>query len=210
MIKVLIVDDHAIVRQGLKRIIEDATDMKLVGEAASAADALALLSDQHCDVAIFDLTLPDKSGLDLLREVKSQWAAIQILILSMHAEEQYAVRALRAGAAGYLNKRSAPEELLQAIRKIYRTGKYISPELADLLAAELKNDTSRLPHELLSDREFQVLCLIASGKSVSEIADHLALSVTTISTYRTRILEKMQLKSNADLTRYALEHKLVN
>lgn len=210
MIRIIIADDHAIVREGLRRIVEDDPEITIAGEAATAREVLSLLNEQFCDVLVLDLNLPDNNGLDLLQTIRKERPQLPVLVLSIFPEDQYALRALRVGAAGYINKRTAPEELLTAIRRVYRSGKYISQSLAEKLAFELDPLTPRPRHETLSDREFQVLRLIASGKSVSEIAAELSLSVTTISTYRARILEKMGFKNNADLTRYALEHKLID
>ncbi|MFN7948019.1 MAG: response regulator transcription factor [Blastocatellia bacterium] len=210
MIRIIIADDHAIVREGLRRIVEDDPEITITGEAATAREVLTLLNEQFCDVLVLDLNLPDNNGLDLLQTIRKERPQLPVLVLSIFPEDQYALRALRVGAAGYINKRTAPEELLTAIRRVYRSGKYISQSLAEKLAFELDPLTRKPPHETLSDREFQVLRLIASGKSVSEIAAEFSLSVTTISTYRARILEKMGFKNNAELTRYALEHKLID
>jgi DNA-binding NarL/FixJ family response regulator len=208
MIRVLVADDHALVRRGLRELIEEESDLDLVAEAATAADLMTLARGKPWDVAVVDLNLPDASGLDVLKNLKAQYPGRAVLILSMHPEDQYAVRALRAGAAGYLNKEGAPGDLLAAIRKAARGGRYVSDTLAERLATEL-GGREGLPHERLSDREFQVLRLIASGRTATEIAGSMHLSVKTVSTYRTRILDKMGLKHNAELTRYALEHHLV-
>lgn len=210
MIKVLIADDHAVVRQGLKQIIDNETDMKIAGEAASAHETLEKIRKQNWDVVILDITMPGKSGLDALKEIKLEKPKLPVLVLSMHPEDQYATRVLKAGASGYMTKESAPEELVQAVRKVVNGGKYISPALAEKLAFDLGAPSDKAPHELLSDREYQVLCLIAGGKTVNEIGQTLSLSVKTISTYRTRILEKMNLKNNAELIHYALQNKLVH
>ena len=208
MIRVLIADDHAVVRQGLKQIIEDTPDMRLAGEAADGAEALAKARSEAWDVLVLDLTMPGRGGLDVLKELQAERPEQPVLILSMHAEEQFAVRLLKAGAAGFLNKETAPEELVQAIRKVVEGGKYVSPALAEQLAFEIDPASDRPRHENLSDREFQVLRLIAAGKSVKLIAEELSLSPKTISTYRARVLEKMNLASNADLIRYALQNQL--
>ena len=210
MIKILIADDHAVVRQGLIQIIDRETDMKIAGEASSAHEVLEKVQKQNWDVVVLDITMPGKSGLDALKEIKLEKPKLPVLVLSMHPEDQYATRVLKAGASGYMTKETAPEELVQAIRKIVNGGKYISPALAEKLAFDLGAPTDKDPHELLSDREYQVLCLIASGKPVSEIGKLLSLSVKTISTYRTRILEKMNLKNNAELIHYAIQNKLVH
>lgn len=210
MIKLLIGDDHTVVRRGLKQIIEEQPDMKVEGEAGSAAEVLDLVRKQGFDLLVLDITMPGKSGLDVLKEIKQEKPKLPVLILSMHPEDQYAVRVLKAGAAGYLTKESAPEQLVEAVRKIVSGGRYISPSLAEKLALELQIPSDKAPHELLSDREYEVLCLIASGKTVMEIAKQLALSVKTISTYRSRILEKMNMKTNAELTHYAIQSHLVD
>ncbi|HWQ33353.1 MAG TPA: response regulator transcription factor [Blastocatellia bacterium] len=209
MTRIIIADDHAIVRQGLRRIVEDDSEITVAGEAATAREVLSLLAEQTCDVLVLDINLPDNNGLDLLQTIRKERPQLPVLVLSVFPEDQYALRALRMGAAGYINKTTAPEELLTAIRKVCHSGKYISQSLAEKLAFELDPRTQRLLHESLSDREFQVLRLLAAGRSVSEIAAELSLSVTTISTYRARILEKMGFRNNAELTRYALEHRLI-
>ena len=209
MIKVLIVDDHQIVREGLKQILSETSDIKVLGEGEKGYDALKKLEEREYDGVILDISLPDENGLEILKKIKSQSAHTAVLILSIYSEDQYAIRALRAGAAGYLSKESASDELIEAIRKISRGRKYIPPRLAEKLAIELEFDSSQKPHEKLSDREFQVLCLLASGKTVTDISQELFLSDKTVSTYRTRILQKMNMKNNAQLIRYAIQHKLV-
>ena len=211
MIKVLIADDHSVVRSGIKQILSDESDMQVAGEACNSQEVIEKVSKEQFDVLVLDITMPGKSGLEVLTDVKKIRSDIPILILSMHPEEQFAVRALRSGASGYLTKESAPEELVVAIRKIYGGGKYVSNSLAEVLAFDLEERGKGrvIPHENLSDREFQVLCLIASGKSVKEMSKELYLSVKTISTYRTRILEKMKMKSNSELTYYAIQNKLI-
>ncbi len=210
MIRVVVVDDHAVVREGLKRIISENPGMAVTGEAGDGHEALKLVRGGACDIVLLDITMPNKSGLDVLKELRTEVPRLPVLVLSMHSEDQYAVRVLRAGAAGYLTKESAPAKLVQAIRKVVRGGKYVSPTLAEKLVSDLGTDTDRPPHEILSDREYQVLCLIASGKTVSEIGAELALSVKTISTYRVRILEKLRMKNNAEITRYAIKERLVD
>jgi len=210
MIKVCVVDDHAVVREGLKRIIAENPGMAVTAEAGDGHEALRIIQSQPCDVVLLDITMPNKSGLDVLKELHANTPRLPVLVLSMHAEDQYAVRVLRAGAAGYLTKESAPAKLVQAIRKVVRGGKYVSQTLAEKLVYDLDSDTSKAPHEALSDREYQVLCMIASGKTVTDIADELSLSVKTISTYRVRILEKLNMKNNAELTRYAIKESLVD
>ena len=210
MIKVLVADDHPVVREGLKQILAEAQDIEVAAEAEDGHKLLEKVREQGFDVVVMDITMPGLMGLDALKQLKSEHPQLPILILSIHPEEQYALRVLRAGAAGYLTKASAPDSLIGAIRKVYRGGNYVSPALAERLADELRGDITKMPHETLSDREYQVMCLIASGKTVTEIADQLALSVKTVSTYRSRILEKMKMKTNAELTHYAIEHKLVD
>jgi DNA-binding NarL/FixJ family response regulator len=209
MINVLIADDHGIVRKGLREIIDDEPGMHVCGEATSAAEALASVRTTPTDVLILDINLPDRSGLDVLLDIKRVKPRLPVLVFSMHPEEQFAVRVLKSGASGYLTKDAASEEIVIAIRQLHAGRKYVSPRLGELLVADLSGEMGRPPHELLSHREFEVLRLIASGKTVSEIAGILSLSVKTISTYRTRILEKMHMKSNAELTHYAIKNSLV-
>ncbi len=205
MIKILIADDHAVVRQGLKQIINDEPDMEICGEADNSAEILTFVRHRTCDVIILDITMPGgKSGLDLLPEIRSLQSSAKILILSMHAEEQFAVRALKSGASGYLTKQSAPTELVKAIRKVQSGGKYISQSIAEQLAFFYSDDAEKPLHERLSDREFQVMRMIAEGKTLREIADQLLISEKTVGTYRVRILEKMQMSRNAELIRYAV------
>jgi two-component system, NarL family, invasion response regulator UvrY len=210
VIRLLVADDHAIVRRGLRQIVAEASDLSVTGEAATAGEVLERVDERSWDVVILDLSLPGGNGLDLLAEVKRRRPDLPVLILTVHSEEQYAVRALRAGAAGYLTKESAPEQLVEAVRKVVRGGKYVSPAVAERLAFNLGRDADRPPHETLSDREYQVLRMVASGKTVSEVAEALSLSVKTVSTYRTRILEKMGMKTNAELTHYAIKNGLVD
>jgi two-component system invasion response regulator UvrY len=210
MIKVLVVDDHAVVREGLKRIIAENQGMAVTGEAADGHEAMRLVKSEPCDVVLLDITMPNKSGLDVLKELHAESPRLPVLVLSMHGEDQYAIRVLRAGAAGYLTKDSAPAKLVQAIRKVVRGGKYVSPTLAERLVFDLDTDSDKAPHEVLSDREYQVLCMISTGKTVTQIAEELALSVKTISTYRVRILEKLKMKNNAEITRYAIKEGLVD
>ena len=210
MIKVVVVDDHAVVREGLKRIISENPGMAVTGEAGDGHEAMKVIQGEPCDVVLLDITMPNKSGLDVLKQLHSDSPRLPVLVLSMHSEDQYAVRVLRAGAAGYLTKESAPAKLVQAIRKVVRGGRYVSPALAEKLAFNLDTDSTKAPHEILSDREYQVLCMIASGKTVTMIAEELALSVKTISTYRVRLLQKLDMKNNAELTRYALKEGLVD
>jgi DNA-binding NarL/FixJ family response regulator len=210
MINVVVIDDHAVVREGLKRIISENPGMVVSGEAGDGFEAMEVVKSNPCDVVLLDITMPNKNGLDVLKQIRSESPRLPVLVLSMHAEDQYAIRVLRAGAAGYLTKESAPAKLVQAIRKVVRGGKYVSQSLAEKLVFDLDTDIDKVPHETLSDREFQVLCMIASGKTVGDIAEELALSVKTISTYRVRILEKLQMKNNAEITRYAIKQGLVD
>jgi DNA-binding NarL/FixJ family response regulator len=208
MIKVIIVDDHPVVRRGLRQIIEDEPDMEVAGEAKNAGEFFSLLRKVNCTLVLLDISLPDKSGFDVLKQLQYELPGLPVLILSVHPEDQYAVRFIKAGASGYLMKEGAPEELVKAIRKVNAGGKYVSASLAEKLVSHL-GASDKQPHENLSDREFQILCLIAGGKSLKGIADELCISEKTVSTYRARILEKMKMSTNADLTRYALDHHLV-
>ena len=209
MIRVVVADDHAVIRRGLRQIVGDATGMTVVGEAENTHELLALVRKEACDVVVLDISMPGRSGIEALKELRKGRPKLPVLILSVYPEDQYAVRALKLGAAGYLTKETAPEELVTAIRKVVSGGRYIGPSLAERLAESLTSDGAALPHESLSEREYQVLRMIGSGQSVSEIAQELALSVKTISTYRARILEKMGMKGNADLIHYAIQHRLV-
>jgi len=209
MIRVVVVDDHAVVREGLKRIIAENPGMAVTGEAGDGFEAINVVQKTSCDVVVLDISMPNKSGLDVLKQLHVDHPRLPVLVLSMHAEDQYAVRVLRAGAAGYLTKESAPARLVQAIRKVVRGGKYVSPALAQKLVFDLESGSERPAHELLSDREYQVLCMLSSGKTVTDIANELALSIKTISTYRVRLLEKLKMKNNAELTRYAIKESLV-
>jgi len=208
MIRILIVDDHAIVRQGLRRILEEAKGMEVCAEAANGIEALKKLRARSFDVALLDISMPEKNGFDTLKQIMDGNNKIKVLILSMYPEDQYAVRLMKAGASGYMTKDAAPEQLVAAIRKVVAGQKYISPVLAELLLQECGVNSGKPSHELLSDREYQVLRLLGEGKKVSEIAAVLSLSVKTVSTHRTHILEKMKLKNNADLTFYVMENGL--
>ncbi|HET6452130.1 MAG TPA: response regulator transcription factor [Spirochaetia bacterium] len=210
MLRILLCDDHPIVREGLKNILLQQSDIKVVEEAGSGGELLQKNASARFDVIILDITLPDMNGLEVLKNLRSAAPAPAVLVLSMHPEEQYATRALKAGAAGYLQKESAPAELMTAVRKIARGGRYVTPSLAEKLALDLAGPGDREPHELLSDREYQVLTLIASGRGIKEIALELALSAPTVATYRSRLMAKLGLASTVDLVRYALEHKLVD
>ena len=209
MIKILIADDHPIVRQGLRQILADISDMEIAGEAVNAQETLDQVRVGGWDVLVLDITMPDRSGFDILKELKNEQPHLPILVLSIHGEEQFAVRVLKAGASGYLTKENAPAELIKAIRKVVAGGKYISPSLAETLAFNLDVTSDRPPHETLSNREFQVMQMMASGKTPTEIAAELSLSAKTVSTYRTRLLEKMNLTTNAEIIRYAIENGLI-
>lgn len=209
--KILIVDDHAIVRRGLRQLLSDEFGDVQFGEAGNAAEALEQSHRAAWDVIILDISMPGRSGLDVLKEIKKEQPGVPVLVLSMHPEDQLATRALKAGASGYMTKESATEELVGAVSKVLAGGNYVSPNLAELLARDLGRETGDVDlHERLSDREYEVMIMIASGKSVSEIAEELSLSVKTISTYRTRVLDKVHMKSNAELARYAIKHGLVD
>ncbi|HEX4134534.1 MAG TPA: response regulator transcription factor [Bryobacteraceae bacterium] len=207
---ILIVDDHPLIRQGLAGVLMEEFPQGQVVEASDAPEAMRAVGSQTLDLVLLDLTLPGRNGLDLLKEIKALRPRLPVLILSMHSEEQFATRALRSGAAGYLNKNSAPQVLMQAIQRAMAGGKVISPEVAERLAAELTVDTSRPLHEQLSDREHDIFLRIGSGQSVSEIAENLNLSVKTVSTYRTRILNKMGKQNNSELMQYAIRNHLVD
>lgn len=210
MIKVLLADDHTIVRAGLKELLSETGDITVSGEANDGTEALARIRESDYDVAVLDMSMPGRSGIELIRQVKRERPRLSILVLSMHSEEQYAVRALKAGASGYLTKESAADQLVAAIRRIAAGGAFVTPETAQRLALDVSTAGAAAPHTLLSDREFQVLRLIADGKSVSEIAKQLTLSVKTISTHKTRIMRKMRLANQAELIRYAIEHELLD
>lgn len=207
--RVLIADDHPIVRQGIKQIFQDAPDITVGGEAKDGDEVIKKLRAGRWDCLVLDFTMPARNGLDLLQQIKKEWPKLPVLILSMHGEDQFAVRLLRAGASGYVAKESAPEELVKAVRKVCAGGKYISASLAEKLADNLERPSIKAPHDILSEREYQVLLMIGAGASIKEIGEDLRLSVKTVSTYRTRILEKMRLRTNAQLIRYAIREKLV-
>lgn len=209
MINVVIADDHSIVRRGFRQVIEETPDIRVVGEAADGPELLAWLRQAHCDIVVLDLSMPGQSGIDLLEDLRAQYPGVAVLIMSMHPEDQYAVRVLKSGAAGYMNKEHAAESLADALRKIATGGRYVSPTLAEMLAFNLGGDAAQAPHETLSNREFQVLLMLAQGKSASGIAADLSISVKTVSTYRARILEKLNVGSNAEMVRYALERSLI-
>lgn len=208
--RILIADDHAIFRHGLRQILEENPELTVVGEASNGQEVLDQVWKHDCDLLLLDISMPGMNGLEALKQLRSQKPKLRVLVLSMYPEEQYAIRALKAGASGYITKASASEELMEAIRKVSMGGRYVSASLAERLLLDLETDTDRPLHEALSDREYQVLCMIASGKTVSDIAEELCLSVKTVSTHRVRILEKMKMKNNAELTNYAIKHKLID
>jgi two-component system, NarL family, invasion response regulator UvrY len=207
--KILITDDHAVVRQGLKQILAEEFTRAEFGEATNAQEAIDRVWKENWDVVVLDITMPGRSGLEVLKEIKKSRPKLPVLVLSMHPEDQFAVRILKIGASGYMTKESAPNELVGAVKKVIAGGRYVSPSLAEKMASYLAIDVHTPPHERLSDREFLVLRLIASGKTPTAIAKELALSVKTISTYRMRILEKMSMSNNAELTHYAIQNQLV-
>lgn len=209
MIKILIVDDHMIFREGIKKVLAAASDIEVAEEAGNGEDALRALTRNHYDVVLQDLALPDTDGLGLLRRIKDHNPDLPVLVLSFYPEDQYAVRVLKEGASGYLTKESVPNELINAIRKAAVGGKYISSALAESLAGSITGEKERRPHELLSSREFQIFSMIAAGKSVKEMSNELSLSRTTITSYRTRIFDKLKFKTNADLIRYAVQNRIV-
>ena len=209
MLRILIADDHTVVRRGLRQILLDEFLAAHIVDVADADELFNQVLKNEWDVVITDISMPGRSGLDVLQQIRQHYPKLPILVLSVHPEDQYAIRVMRTGASGYLNKDSAPEELVKALHRILLGKKYITPSLAEKLADTLDQDADRLPHENLSDREFEVLKMLAAGMPVADIADTLSLSPTTVSTYRARILQKMNAKTNADLTRYAMENKLI-
>jgi two-component system invasion response regulator UvrY len=210
MINILIADDHAVVRRGLKQILSEESDMAVFDEACNAGELLKRIDKRDWDIVILDITLPDRSGLDVLEELKRKLPKLPVLVLSVHPEEQYAIRAFKSGADGYITKRGAPEELVKAVRKVVNGGKYVSQALAEKLATTFREGVDQPLHEKLSNREYQVICMIASGKPLKEIAQELYVSVKTIRTYRQRIMEKMKFRSNAELIHYAIKKRLVD
>ena len=209
MLKILIADDHAVVRNGLKNILVDGIGKNTFGEAQNGAEVLSLTQKQKWDIVIMDISMPGRNGLEILKDLKRTNRTLPVLILSIHPEDQYAIRALRSGASGYITKGSAPDELVKAVKKILAGDKYISADLTRKLPFYLDPQTEKNPHEKLSDREYQVMCMMASGKAAKQIAEELSLSVKSISTYRTRILEKLELTTNAEIIHYAIDNKLV-
>ena len=210
IIKVLVADDHALIRKGLKQILDDTSDIRVTGEAETGMQAIKMARENGYDMVLLDITLPDRHGVEVLKQIKAECPALPVLILSMHPDDQYAMRAIRAGASGYMNKQSAPSQLVTAIRKVASGKKYISGELAEQMANDLMKDSGQeISHQTLSNREYQTLCLMAAGKSLSEMADAMALSAKTVSVYRARMLEKMGFKNNAEAIRYAVNNHLV-
>jgi DNA-binding NarL/FixJ family response regulator len=209
MLQILLVDDHELIRAGLKQVLQAGLGKMVVGEAANATDAITLLQKQNWNIAITDITLPGRSGLDLLVEFKNLRPEMPVLVLSVLSEDEIAMRVLKAGAAGFVHKETSGEELVKAVRKVLAGGKYVSPSLAEKLAMQIGNPQVDDPHKKLSDREYLVMTMLASGKTLTQISKILSLSIKTISTYRSRILQKMHMATNAELTRYALKHNLV-
>lgn len=209
MIKVFIADDHAIVRKGLKQILSETTDMSVTAEASSGEEALKKIANNKFDIVLLDISLPGRNGLDILRQIKKEKPKLPVVILSVYTEEQYAVSAIEAGASGYLTKESAPEELISALRKISCGGKYVTSSLAEKMAFAITAIKHRFPHDRLSKREYEVMCMLASGKTISQIARKLSLSESAVSTYRSRLLEKMKLSGTPDIIRYAVKNGLI-
>jgi two-component system, NarL family, invasion response regulator UvrY len=209
VIRIVVADDHAIVRQGLRQVLNAEGDFEVTGEASSYGEVMQLLRREGCDVLILDVAMPGRNGIDTLKQVKQDWPRLPVLVLSMYPEDQYAFRALKAGASGYLTKQAAADQIVAAIRTISRGRRYITPELAEELAKNLDRDVDTPPHELLSDREFQTMKLLAAGRTLQQIGETLALSPKTVSVYRARVMAKLKLATNAELTRYALERGLL-
>ena len=208
-IRVLIADDHAILRRGLRGVLEECEDIAVVGEAGTSAEALQFIRSEPCDVVLLDISMPDRNGMDTLAILAKDHPKVAVLMLSTHPENQYAVRALRGGASGYLTKQSAPAQLVNAIRRVATGKKYVTPAVAEELANHVVNDSDRAPHELLSNREYQTMCLIAGGSTVSQVAEKLSLSVKTVSVYRARVLAKLGVTSNAGIAHYAIKNNLI-
>jgi len=209
IIKIFIADDHPLVRKGLRQVLEEEVDFNVIGEASDATELLELLDHFEVDVIVTDLAMPGRSGLDLVADVKRVAPSVAVLVLSMHPEDRFATRALKAGASGYLTKDASPEIIMSAIRKVATGRKFITPSLAEKLANEIDAHSSQAIHEVLSNREFQVMCALASGKKIKEIADELSISIHTVNTYKTRIMEKMNMKTIHDLTLYAIDNHLI-
>ena len=210
MINVFIADDHELVREGLKKILKEEHDIMVVGEAQNALEVIDKMKQIESDIILLDMNMPGRSGLELITDLKILKPQLKILVLSIHPEDRLALRTLKAGASGYISKDTALEELVIAIRKIYSRGKYLSVKMAEQLAFDIGSDPNLLPHEKLSNRELEIMCMIASNRKVKEIADELSISISTVNTYRSRIYEKMNLGSNVELTRYAIDHNLIN
>jgi DNA-binding NarL/FixJ family response regulator len=210
MIRLLIVDDHAIVRHGLRQVVAESADIEVAAEAGSSAEAMRLVRENTYDLVLLDISLPDKNGIETLKQIKRDKPALPVIMLSMHAEDEFGVRALKAGALGYVHKKSAHEQLVAAIRQVMSGRRYISPDLAEELARSVGESSEKRPHELLSDREFDTLRMLAGGKSLTEIAESLSISPKTVSVYRTRLLEKMKLKNNAEIAHYAFKNGLID
>lgn len=210
MIRIVTADDHAVVRRGIREIVSSEPDMEVVAEAGTAQELLDFVQKRPCDAVLLDITLPGRSGLEVLKELKEGPSKLPVLILTMHGEEQFGLRSLKAGAAGYLNKDSAPDELVKAIRKVVAGGRYLTPALAEALAVDVVTPSDRPPHHKLSNREDEVFRLLAAGKTVTDVGRQLALSVKTVSTHRTRILKKLRLHTTAELIRYAIQNRLVD
>ena len=209
-IRLLIVDDHTIVRHGLRQIVSETTDIRVAAEAGSSAEATRLLREHEYDMVLLDVSLPDKNGIEMLKQIKRDKPNLPVIMLTMHAEDEFGVRAIKAGASGYLNKKSAHLQLVTAIRQVAGGRRYLSPELAEELARSLSDNSEKLPHEMLSDREFDTLRMLARGKTLIEIGETMSISPKTVSVYRTRLLEKMQLKNNVEVAQYATRHGLVD
>lgn len=209
MIKIFLADDHELVREGLKKILKEENDIQVINEATNGEEVLNKIINCDCDIILLDMNMPGRNGIDLIKELKTTLPALHILVLSIYPEEKYALRALKAGASGYITKDSAIEELVSAIRRIYERGKYVSETLAEKLVSQIDSSSNLLPHERLSDRELQIMCMIASNKSIKEIAGELFLSISTVNTYRSRILEKMNMKTDIEITHYAIYNNLI-
>lgn len=210
MIKIMVVDDHAMVREGLRLIIERESDIQITGETGSGAEALTFLRNRSVDIVVLDVALPDKNGMDVLKEIRRDFMNVSVLMLSMYAENRFGVRAIQAGAAGYITKGSAASDLVKAIRKVHKGGRYIPPGLAEALAEEVRYERGTTEHQRLSDREFEIMLMMGAGKSRAEIARRLNVSPATVSTYRKRVLSKMNIGSNAELMRYVMENRLLD
>jgi len=210
MIRLLIVDDHTIVRHGLRQVVSESVDIEVAAEAGSSAEAVRLLRENTYDLVLLDISLPDKNGIETLKQIKREKPELPVIMLSMHGEDEFGVRALKAGASGYVHKQSAHDQLVAAIRQVASGRRYISPDLAEELARSIGEPSEKRPHELLSDREFDTLRMLASGKSLTQIAESLSISPKTVSVYRTRLLEKMKLKNNAEIAHYAIKNGLID